>query len=117
METTTELTTGASEESTYVIRSRFYDEDDVPVIPETVTWTLTDANGAVINSRENILVTAAQDVSVVLSGDDLAMQTGETGHTTVWRYFAIKATYNSVYGVGLPIKEQCKFHLTNLRGV
>jgi len=117
IETTTELSPGASEESTYIIRGRFYDENSVAVTPNALTWTLTDAAGTVINSRENIVITPGTVVDIGLSGDDLAILTGESDRVFVWRYLVIEGNYDSAFGSGLPIRSQCKFAVTNLRGV
>ncbi len=72
------LDTNASEEGTYAIDEiQFLDSQDTPiaVIPETgsVTWCLTDKNGTIINSREDVPITSASSMTIVLSGDDLAV--------------------------------------------
>ena len=117
IETTTELFPGASEESTYIIRSRFYDENSVAVEPNALAWTLTDSAGTVINSREDVSVTPGTVVDIGLSGDDLAILSGETDMVFVWRYMVINGDYDSAFGAGMPIRSQCKFSVTNLRGV
>ena len=72
------LDTNASEEGTYAIDDiRFLDSQDTPVAvtPEagSVTWCLTDKNGTIINSREDVAITSASSMTIVLSGDDLAI--------------------------------------------
>ena len=72
------LDTNASEEGTYAIDDiQFLDSQDPPVAitPEadSVTWCLTDKNGNIINSRENVPITSASSMTIVLSGDDLAI--------------------------------------------
>ena len=72
------LSTNASEEGTYAIDDiQFLDSQDTPVAitPEagSVTWCLTDKNGNIINSREDVPITSASSMTVVLSGDDLAI--------------------------------------------
>jgi len=90
------------------------DENNDAVVPSSCTWTLTDANGAIVNSREDVSIgSLAETVSVVLSGDDLALASGFSGESE-WRFFTIEATYNSDLGVGLPLNDQLKFPVFNL---
>ncbi len=72
------LSTNASEEGTYAIDEiQFLDSQDTPVAitPETstVTWCLTDKNGNIINSREDVPITSASSMTIVLSGSDLTI--------------------------------------------
>jgi hypothetical protein len=108
-----ELTTHAVEKSTYVITVSFTDEDGVAVIPTAGTWTLTNEGGTVINSRSAVAMSPlASTYKIVLSGLDLAMQTGEwlIGH----RLLTVQATYNSTLGTGLPLKAEVKFIVDEL---
>ena len=107
----------AVEESTYIVTMNFFDEDDEPVAPASAYWTLSDSNGAIINSREDVELSGlASEMSVVLSGDDLALTTRFTGNAEE-RVFTIKATYNSDLGVGLPLNDQLSFPVYNLNYV
>ena len=72
------LSANASEEGTYAIDEiQFLDSQDTPVAvtPEvgSVTWCLTDKNGDIINNREDVPITSASSMTIVLSGDDLAV--------------------------------------------
>ncbi len=72
------LSTNASEEGTYAIDEiQFLDSQDTPaaITPEaaSVTWCLTDKNGDIINSREDVAITSTSSMTIVLSGDDLAI--------------------------------------------
>ncbi len=72
------LSTNASEEGTYAIDEiQFLDSQDTPVAitPETgtVIWCLTNKNGDIINSREDVAITSASSMTIVLSGDDLVI--------------------------------------------
>lgn len=96
----TTLSDRATEESTYVVTASFYDENDDPVTPTTVTWTLTDEDGVVINSREDVSITPGTSVDIVLSGDDLTC--GNAAHAA--RILTVDAMYNSDLGSGLPLK-------------
>ena len=99
----------AVEESTYVITVSFKDEDDNLITPDSATWTLSDTSGNIINNREDIVISAlASSVDITLSGDDLAIQTGESGN-----YHNRIFTVEAIYG-GLPLKDQLKFPVFNL---
>jgi len=111
-------TTVLKEKGTGVICGSFTDEAGSAVAPETLSWTLTDMSGTVINSRE--AVDAAAPISttecVVLSGDDLAIQSGETEYH-VARVITFSGTYNSTYGNDLPLKKEVKFYVENLGNI
>ena len=106
------------EESTGGITAHFKDEDDQSFTPVTATWTLTDESGSVINSRENIVIASlATNNTIVLFGDDLAFQSGESGNA-VSRKLTIKGTYNSSdFGNGKPFNDQLTFPIFNLTAV
>lgn len=107
----------AIEESTAKITIAFTDEDGNAATPSAITWTLTDENGTIINDREDVAVAVpASSIDVALSGDDLAMQSGETGDS-VFRIFTAEWTYSSDLGAGLPGKDSLKFPLVNLVAV
>ena len=107
----------AVEKSTYVVTLSFFDEDNDAVTPATGTWTLTDADGTVINSREDVVISSLDtSVDVVLSGDDLAVSSGFSGISEK-RIFTFEGTYNSDLGVGLPLKDQLVFPVYNLGAI
>lgn len=109
------LTINANERSTFVINSAFTDEDDTPVTPTAATWTLTDCNGSIINSREDVTISSlSTNVDVVLSGDDLAIQSGNDDGK---RVFLVEGTYDSTLGSGLPFKDQAEFFIADLVAV
>ena len=112
----TELTTKAAEEGTYIITAAFTDEDGTAIAPVTATWTLTDAAGSVINSRLDVAITSpTSSEEIVLSGNDLSLQSGESGE--VLRFLTIKGTYDSDAGSGLTLKGQARFVLSDLIAV
>ena len=109
------ITTRAIEEGTCVITCAFSDEDGNAVAPNTLMWTLTDMLGNVINSREQVSVSSpSSSEDIVLSGDDLALQSTEVW-TEVKRLLTLEGTYDSSYGSSLPFKEQIEFYVSNLR--
>ena len=101
----------AGEESTLVITANFTDENGDEVTPKTGFWTLSDLDGTVINDRTNIVIgSLASEIDVVLSGDDLALQSAsDTGR----RAFLIKATYDSALGNDLPLNEEVQFDIND----
>uniref|UniRef100_A0A6M3J3J1 Uncharacterized protein n=1 Tax=viral metagenome TaxID=1070528 RepID=A0A6M3J3J1_9ZZZZ len=104
----------AVEQSTFVIQCDFTDEDGNAVAPVTLTWTLTDSDGTVINSRTAVAVSSPTSTEyIVLSGDDLAL----TGTAQEARYLLLEGTYDSTYGTGLPIRESVEFAIENLVAV
>jgi hypothetical protein len=110
------LSVKATEKSTYIVTATFTDEDDNAVAPNTLTWTLADIDGTVINSREDVSVASpASSESIVLSGDDL--QIVDSTNKTEDRIFTINATYDSSNGTNLPLKESVIFTISNLKSV
>jgi len=107
----------AVEKSTYVVTMNFKDENDDAVVPTAATWTLSDGNGATINGRLDVVLSGlAAEMSVALSGDDLAIAAGFSGNAEK-RIFTVEATYNSDLGVGLPLRDQLEFPVYNLGAV
>ena len=108
----TRLRLRAVERSTYVVRCDLTDEDGAAVVPTSLTWTLTDRAGGVVNSRQDVPVSApAARVEIVLSGDDLAPRSDP------WRVLTVEAVYTSSLGQDLPLKAACSFALEELAGV
>jgi hypothetical protein len=112
----TSLTVVAKEKSTYVVTLAFTNAAGTAVTPDSATWTLSTMGGTVINSRANVAISPlASTVTVVLSGLDLAMQTGEAG--TARRLFTVQATYTSTEGAALPLKDEFELRVSNLAAV
>ena len=107
-----ELELHADEESTYKTTAAFTDAAGDAVTPKSVEWTLSDMEGTVINSRLSVSETPASSVDIVLSGDDLALQTSEVG--TVKRLLTVVAVYDSTEGTDLPLNEEAVFLLDSL---
>ena len=86
----------------------FIDEDGDAIMPELVLWTLSDIDGTVINSREDVSITPDTIVYIVLSDDDLVVSGSRS------RVVTVKATYNSTYGSSLTLKAAATFDIENL---
>lgn len=111
------LSTKAKEESTYIITATFTDEDGNSVTPTSLSWTLTNIDGTVMNSRSAVSISTASlsgSMNIVLSGEDLSM---ESTSSTETRIFTVEGTYNSSLGTGLPIKDNIKFKIEQLRSI
>jgi hypothetical protein len=110
----TTLTTEAVERSTFVISASFTDEAGAAVAPDSgMTWTLTDVVGTVVNSRENVAISSATTISVVLHGADLAIADTYRDNR---RLLTIQGTYSSSLGT-LEIVDQVQFTIINLGAV
>lgn len=105
------LSEHANEQSTYVVDFNFTDEDEAAVVPNALTWSLLNGEGAVINGRLEVSITPAASVTIVLSGADLVASEGST------RVVLIEATYDSDLGSDLPLRDTVTFQIANLIGV
>lgn len=104
----------ANERSTYAVRVSFFDENGAALTPTAVTWTLSDAVGNIVNSREDVAISPASAITIVLSGADLAI-TDAYYETT--RKLLIEATYTSSLGAGLPFKDEITFSIADFTEV
>lgn len=109
------LTTHANEESTFVVTVAFTDTTGAAVTPNNgLNWTLTDTRGNVVNSRSAVSITPGASVTIVLSGDDLALPSALYGRD---RVLTVQGTYDSDLGNALPLKEQIVFTIDDLTAV
>lgn len=109
------------EKGTRGIVVSFFDEDDNPVTPNsgTIKWSLIKKpvhgeTPVVVNDRENVVVTSASSVTIVLSGDDLQILPEEKNQELAERVLCIEWEYNSTLGNNLPEKAQYEFKIENL---
>jgi len=107
------LETQAPEEGSYVIALTFKDEAGTALVPATLTWTLTDDAGTVINSRTAVSTTPAATTNLVLYGNDLTV----TDTKKRRRIVTLNGTYNSTYGTGLPLTEEIRFSIRDMKKV
>ena len=104
----------AREEGTFVIQATFADEDDAGVVCDTLTWTLSDMDGNVLNGRSEVAITpSATTETIVLFGTDLSMVASQTNE----RLLTLHWTYSSSYGTNLPANEQATFMIDDLKKV
>lgn len=104
----------ANEQSTYAITISFTDETGAAVVPSSATWTLTDTQGQVVNSRSAVAISAlAASKTIVLSANDLSL----AGYFGRDRVLTIEAVYTSSLGAGLPLKSEVRFTITDLLNI
>jgi hypothetical protein len=112
----TELTTTsdhAVEGSTFAIDAVFTDEEDVALTPDTLTYSLSDVNGNIINELEDVEVSdPSSSETIVLSGDDLGIPSWErlnASESYVLRVLTIEGTYSGDLGDNKPFRDQLTF--------
>jgi len=106
----------AVEQSTFFITAAFTNSAGNSVVPNNLTWTLTDKDGNIINSREGeVIATPAASVTIMLSGDDLELPDIDDPV----RVLLIEGDYDDAptSETGVPIKEQAVFEIENLIAV
>lgn len=109
----TNITVTPAEKGTAKVTvASFTDESGTSVTPTAITWTLTDRQGNVINSRTAVSVTPASSVSFLLTGNDLAIS-----NNIRHRVITIAATYDSTLGTGLTAREQAFFTIEDMAAV
>lgn len=104
----------ANEGSTAQVTVALKDQGGVAFTPVTLTWSLYDGGGNIVNSRSGVVLTPASTVTVVLSGDDLAM-VNENLEKEV-RTIKFEGTYDSGAYTGLPFVLPYRFFLVNVEG-
>ena len=104
----------AREENSYTVVCTFTDEDDSGCVPNTLTWTLTDMDGNVLNGRDAVSVSpSATAENILLAPTDTTIISGQNNK----RLFLVEWTYDSDYGTGLYGKEQAIFVIDDLRHI
>lgn len=106
----------AVEQSTFAIVATFTDEADDALTPDSITWSLCNEAGKIINSlQDEAIVTPASAVTIVLSGNDL--QILDENNNFEIRYLEISAVYDSDIGSDLPLKDSAQFKVLNLKSI
>ncbi len=105
------LPIAAVEQSTYYPVASFFDEDDNAEDVKTLTWTLTDILGNIINGKKDVEVAdPSSSETIVLSGDDLAIFANDR----LRRIITFNATYDSDLGNDLPLNGAAEFPIVQL---
>ena len=99
------------DKSTCVVSASFFDSAGNPATPTSLTWTMTNGAGSVVNGRSAVLVAApSTSVDIVLGADDTDHEDGER------RIIVFDAIYNSTEGNDLPLRGAASFRIEDLRG-
>ena len=89
----------------------FIDERGSAVTPDTLTYTLTDPYGNVINNRITATITPATAVVVGMTNNDLQL----SGYSGNLRWLLFEGTYNSVtLGTGQSLRDNVGFYIDDL---
>ncbi|MEF8799065.1 MAG: hypothetical protein V5A79_06600, partial [Candidatus Bipolaricaulota bacterium] len=95
------------------VTAKFTDEKGKLVPPNTVRWTLIDVKENIINGREQVeIASPSSEEDIVLSGDDLQITEDEREES---RFIIFEGDYDSDLGSGLPITEEARFVIANLK--
>jgi len=110
------LTTSANERSTLVVTPTFVDSDGVEITPTSLTWSLLDSSGNVINSRSDVVVASLSgDIDIYLFGPDLIILPGEIS-THTERHLVLKATWLENGSIEYPIVQEFIFFVKRING-
>ena len=105
------LATHAVEESTFIVQFSFTDHAGAAITPKAgAVYSLTDRDGNIINSREDVGITEGTTMTIAISGDDLALSDPADN----LRIITIEATYDGVLGNDLPLRDSIRFYIDNL---
>jgi hypothetical protein len=105
----------ARDRSVYFVDIELFDEDKGPLTPTSISWSLTDGSGSVVNSRENVAVIPSYAFTIALFGDDLVAGTNSNSRR---RYLTIEAVYESVAAGGpVPLNKEFYFDVKNIRKI
>ncbi len=111
----TAATEAAKEGGTYAVDLSFEDEEDNDLTPNTILWDLRDADGEVINEKEDESVSGpAAAVTVVLQGADLPADPADGDYSHIW--MVVHGTYNSSLGTNLPYYDQVRISVEPMKG-
>jgi len=75
------------------------------ITPDSVTWSLYDEDGTIVNSKEDESATPGETTYITLSGDDLP----STSDDLLWLTLIVTAVYDSDYGDNLPDVDELTF--------
>lgn len=100
------LSPASINQNTYIIDGEVKNQDGDPQVPSSLSWTLTDLDGNIINNREEVTIVASDTFHIVLYGDDLNIEDSYT------RVITVDGEYDSIeYGNNLPVRVQAQFNI------
>ena len=98
----TKLDVEQLEGGTVIVKCSFHDATDESIAPNTLSYSLKDIEGNIINAQDSISVTPDTTVHVALTGADLPY-----GRV----YFELNGEYDSTYGSGLKLHDYAQIEL------
>ncbi len=101
------------EESVLPLALTFKDEDGAVMTPTSVKWSLSEADGTIVNGRTDVTL-SGPPYNLVLSGDDTALQEADDN---LERRLTVRAVYTSDYGSGLKLNREIQFYIQPLVNV
>lgn len=104
----------AVEGGSVFVTAAFTDRNGDAVTPDSVTWSLCDDDGNIINSREDESVTPGESVTFLVSGDDLPW-VGSYPTEIYFLHVLIKIVYDEVDEDGVPQNQEKRIAVTNAR--
>jgi len=103
----------AAQGGALVFTITFMDQNGVKVTPTTITWSLSDEKGSIINGRQNISVTPATNPVVIkLNGPDTQFVAG--GSDTGKRVLSIYAQYTDATLGTMNLPQEFPFDIEHL---
>jgi hypothetical protein len=99
------------EGGTALVSAALYDEGGLQPTPVTVKWSLFRTDGTPI--REDVAMTPANPLAILLSGDDLAVFADDNFE----RVLLVEITYNSTNGDDLTLNDELTFMVQPLVGI
>jgi len=109
------LAVNANEKSSFTIPITFYSAVTGEVVtPTTIVWSLRTVGGIVVNGRNQVSLSPAATVTILLNGDDLNLFEADGGPA---RRVTIEATYDSTLGNGLHLTDEVEFKINPLVGI
>jgi len=113
-DTTAIITTKVAEKSTVTFTAAFTDENDAAATPDSIVWSLSDEDGTIINSREDVAATSGTStVDITLSGDDLALP----NRNKLKRKLTIEAIVDLDVGDNKPVNGELTFYIEDLTNI
>lgn len=106
-----EATDPINERSSKGITLAFFDEADEAMTPDTVSWSLYNGPGAIVNAREDVSAAPGETVRIVLEGDD---NDAATDHEV--RKLVVTATYTSTDGSAQDLVVEFQYSVLKITG-
>lgn len=98
----------ARDGNTYVVVVKPQDEDGTAVTPNSMSYTLTNEYGRIVNSKDHVVITPSTEASVVLSAADVKYAEGTR------RRVILEGKYNSTLGSSMDLVDWTEFGIEDV---